>query len=323
MSARPRSTLKELDDTEEYLESAGFAKRDTAACRKYLQMAVEHAVRRPACVARAAACVLAESNAKKAKLSKRETYQAMELHAYASLDLGDLETCERHVRSLESVFPKSARVGKLLGCMLEAEGAHDDALKLYDDLLAQAPAEQRLMKRRVACLKAAGRVGDAIAALSSYLDVFMGDVAAWEELALLYVSVRKFAQAVFCWEEVIMALPQLGKHHRRMAETYYTWGGYENLKAARKYYAAALDMSTASDVRAMYGLVFVDKKLRDLERTSKGSAAASKLAAGDVAAGDLGSELGKDAAAFLPRLYQAACPGLVPLVEKQMRSAGL
>ena len=82
-------------------------------------------------------------------------------------------------------------------------------------------------------------------------------------------------------------------------------------------------MSTASDVRAMYGLVFVDKKLRDLERTSKGSAAASKLAAGDVAAGDLGSELGKDAAAFLPRLYQAACPGLVPLVEKQMRSAGL
>lgn len=320
MSARPRSTLKELDDTEEYLESAGLTKRDSAACRKYLQMVAEHAVRRPACVARAAACVLAD--AKKAKLSKRETYQAMELSAYASLDLGDVATCERHVRALESVFPKSARVGRLLGCMLEAEGRHDDAIALYDDLLAQAPAEQRLMKRRIACLKAAGRVEEAIKALTSYLDTFMGDVAAWEEAAALYAARGDFARAVFCWEEVIVAQPQLGKHHRRIAETYYTWGGLENLRAARKYYAAALDMSTASDLRAMYGLVLVDKRLKDLEKTSKGATAAAR-AAGDVAAGDLGSELGKDAAAFLPRLYQAACPGLVPVVEKQMRSAAL
>ena len=71
------------------------------------------------------------------------------------------------------------------------------------------------------------------------------------------------------------------------------------------------------------GLVLVDKKLRDLERTSKGAAAASKRVAEDVAAGDLGSELGKDAATFLPRLYEAACPGLVPVVKKQMQSAGL
>ena len=262
MSARPRSTLKELDDTEEYLESAGLTKRDSAACRKYLQMVAEHAVRRPACVARAAACVLAD--AKKAKLSKRETYQAMELSAYASLDLGDVATCERHVRALESVFPKSARVGRLLGCMLEAEGRHDDAIALYDDLLAQAPAEQRLMKRRIACLKAAGRVEEAIKALTSYLDTFMGDVAAWEEAAALYAARGDFARAVFCWEEVIVAQPQLGKHHRRIAETYYTWGGLENLRAARKYYAAALDMSTASDLRAMYGRV--EQRL-NLEKT--------------------------------------------------------
>ena len=321
MSARPRSTLKELDDTEEYLESAGLAKRDGAACRKYLQMVEEHAVRRPACVARAAACVLADAKSA-SKLSKREMYQAMELHAYASLDLGDVATCERHVRALESVFPNSTRVGRLLGCMLEAEGGHDDALKLYDDLLKQTPSEQRLMKRRAACLKAAGRVAEAIEQLVSYLDTFMGDVAAWEELALLYLSERRFKQAVFCWEEVIVAQPQLGKHHRRMAETYYTWGGYENLRNARKYYAAALDMSTASDLRAMYGLVLVDKKMRHLEKTSKAAANAAR-AAGDVAAGDLGSELGKDAAIFLPRLYKAACPGLVPVVEKQMRSAAL
>ena len=257
MSARPRSTLKELDDTEEYLESAGLTKRDSAACRKYLRMVAEHAVRRPACVARAAACVLAD--AKKAKLSKRETYQAMELSAYASLDLGDVATCERHVRALGVGLPQ-ARARRAAAGHAGGGGRHDAALALYDDLLAQAPAEQRLMKRRIACLKAAGRVEEAIKALTSYLDTFMGDVAAWTAAAL-YAARGRFAQAVFCWEEVIVAQPQLGKHHRRIAETYYTWGGWRTCAAARKYYAAALDMSTARDLRAMYGLVLVDKKL--------------------------------------------------------------
>ena len=39
----------------------------------------------------------------------------------------------------------------------------------------------------------------------------------------------------------------------------------DNLRAARKYYAAAADMSNATDARALYGLVLVDARLKKYE----------------------------------------------------------
>ena len=33
-----------------------------------------------------------------------------------------------------------------------------------------------------------------------------------------------YQQSVFCWEEVIVAQPQMHFHHRRIAEVYYTMG---------------------------------------------------------------------------------------------------
>ena len=53
------------------------------------------------------------------------------------------------------------------------------------------------MKRRIACLKAAGRVEEAIKALTSYLDTFMGDVAAWEEGRRRFTRRAGTARAVF------------------------------------------------------------------------------------------------------------------------------
>ena len=107
----------------------------------------------------------------------------------------------------------------------------------------------------------------------------------------------------------------MAHHHRRLAEVYYTWGGEENLPCARKYYAAALDMSGGSDVRALYGLALADRRLRRFEtkRSKEGSGS------GSIDAGGEGVDaLGADAAAFLQKLYAAACPELLPVVEKPM-----
>jgi hypothetical protein len=142
-------------------------------------------------------------------------------------------------------------------------------------------------------------------------------------LTLFFHIISHFAQSIFCWEEVICAQPQLAKHHRHIAEVYYTAGGVDNLTTARKYYAAALDMSTASDLRAMYGLVLVDKKLKDFEQKKNGIGNGKKSLgdASNVAQGDVGADLGKDAAAFIPKIYKVACPGLLPVVQKQLAMA--
>ena len=78
----------------------------------------------------------------------------------------------------------------------------------------------------------------------------------------MYQERGAYRQAVFCWEEVVAAEPSVHYHHRRLAECLYTLGTEEDLRAARKYYAAAVDMSNASDVRALYGLALTDNRLR-------------------------------------------------------------
>ena len=294
--------------------SKGFTAVDLATCAKYLKMVEEHGLRRPKPTYVATRLLL--DNPARAKLTKRDQYARMETHAVAALDLGDVESARRVVSSLRNVFPESLRLDRLEAMCLEAQGDHDAALKAYDAILERSPAEQRAMKRRASCLRAAGRPEAAVDALVEYLDTFMADVDAWEALAGLYTELRMYQQAVFCWEEVLVAQPQIPHHHRRMAETLVTWGGEPRLRDARRYYAAALDMSGATDVRAMYGLVLVDKRLKAVVgKRGKGKGAEEED-------GDLGSNLGEDAAAFLPRFYASAAPELKPVVERQLGVRG-
>ena len=305
---------------QEYLFSKGFEKEDVAACAKYLKMVEEHGLRRSRAVYAAAGVVM--PNAAKAKITTQDRYTIAEQLVVASLDMNDIKTARRLVDELYAVFPKSVRVGKLEGMCFEAEGKHDDAIAKYDELLEKSPAEQRVMKRKAAVYKAQGRTSDAINELTKYLDTFMGDFGAWEELATLYTEAHMYQQAVFCWEEVIAAQPQMHCHHRRIAEVYYTLGGEENMRAARKYYAAAVDMSNATDARALYGLALVEARLKKFEGGGgkKGGGGHGGGAAADE--GGWGSELATNAEKFLCTLYSHANKELLPVVQKVLKNGG-
>ena len=135
--------------------SKGFTAVDLATCAKYLKMVEEHGLRRPKPTYVATRLLL--DNPARAKLTKRDQYARMETHAVAALDLGDVESARRVVSSLRNVFPESLRLDRLEAMCLEAQGDHDAALKAYDAILERSPAEQRAMKRRASCLRAAGR----------------------------------------------------------------------------------------------------------------------------------------------------------------------
>jgi len=70
-------------------------------------------------------------------------------------------TAKRCITQLYVVFPKSARVGKLDGMRMEAEGQWEAALQKYNALLEKSPAEQRVMKRKAAVYKAQGKLPEA------------------------------------------------------------------------------------------------------------------------------------------------------------------
>ena len=304
---------------QEYLVSKGFENADLASCVKYLRMIDQHKLRRPNPVYRAASLVV--NDPKKAKVAKQDLYTHMEQLAIASLDVNDADTCDATIDVLREVFPNSSRVARLEGMSLEAKGKCDEAITKYDAVLEEFPSDQRTMKRKVAAYIGAGRDKEAIDALSKYLDTFMADVRAWEQLAGMYQERGAYAQSVFCWEEVIASEPSIHYHHRRLAEVLYTMGGDEDVRAARKYYAAAVDMSNATDVRALYGLALCDARLRKKNGKGKGG---TEVLDGD---GEVPvTELGHHAAGLLRKMYTAGTKlgkvegGMCAIVEGQLKT---
>lgn len=156
--------------------------------------------------------------------------------------------------ALQEAFPDSMRVGRLEGLALEAEGRFGEAEEVYAALLKKQPGNADAMKRRVALAKARAGPEEAIKLLTEYLEAYAADTEAWAELAELYLSLSMYKQAAYCLEELLLSAPHDAAKHLRYAEVMYTLGGTENVLAARKYFAAAVELSGGHSVRALYGL---------------------------------------------------------------------
>jgi tetratricopeptide (TPR) repeat protein len=227
-------------------------------------------------------------------------------------DVGDAANAATLCDVLESAFGKdSSRVCASRGLVLEASGRFEEAERLYARILHGNPGDQRIWKRRVGCAKskaAAAKESDGgkgvIEALCEYVQVFGADAEAWIELGLAYSARSEYARAVFCYEEVLCAMPYDPHAHRRLAEVLYTMGGLENVRDAKNHFAAALDFTTGKDVRSLYGVILCSKRLRTLDPASHD-----------------GVELADAAAERLLQRYAVENDSMLSVVRPQLKGA--
>ncbi|OQR90687.1 hypothetical protein ACHHYP_05324 [Achlya hypogyna] len=172
----------------------------------------------------------------------------------AALDIHDLDLVDSCFLALKKKFPESSRVLRLEGMIMEAQGKYAQADALYKEILAKNPANMLVQKRQVALLRAQGRTEDAIVKLNAVLRCFQTDAAGWCELSDLYLSLGNYKHAAFCYEELILLNPLDAFNHTRLAELYVTIGGNDNLRAARKHFAHALELN-GNNTRSLVGLV--------------------------------------------------------------------
>jgi len=99
----------------------------------------------------------------------------------------------------------------LAGVYAEATAADTKALEaqleVYKAQVAAVPANMVIRKRGVALLKSMGRLAEAVQVLVTLVQDNPIDAESWAELGELYVVQGLWAQAVYCFEEVLLGMP--------------------------------------------------------------------------------------------------------------------
>ncbi|CAM9898709.1 unnamed protein product [Discosporangium mesarthrocarpum] len=183
-----------------------------------------------------------------------ELWVVYEQALVAALDCADYGLANTYLAALNKKFPKSQRVGRLEGMVLEAGGKYSAALDVYNGLVEQNPANSLARKRQVAVLIAQGKTAAAVKALNAYLAEFAADMEGWLQLAKLHIGASNYEAAIFCYEELVLASPSDPLLHCRLGELYYTQGGAVNLMRARKHLSQSVDLKKVGNARALHGL---------------------------------------------------------------------
>lgn len=236
-----------------------------------------------------------------------EEWTLYEQVAIAAMDCQHLDVAKEYIKALQGKFRESKRVGRLEAMLLEAKGLWAEAEKAYSSLLEDNQFDQVIHKRRVAMAKAQGNLSGAIEWLNKYLEIFMADVDAWRELAETYVSLQMYKQAAFCYEELLLSQPTIPLYHLAYADVLYTLGGAENLHAAKKYYAATIDLTGGKNSRALFGILLCASAIAQLTR-------------GRNKDDKENSELQSLSAAALEKAYKKQSPSKVSALSSVLKS---
>eukprot|EP01029_Cantina_marsupialis_P008387 TRINITY_DN1986_c0_g1_i1.p1 TRINITY_DN1986_c0_g1~~TRINITY_DN1986_c0_g1_i1.p1 ORF type:complete len:297 (-),score=82.54 TRINITY_DN1986_c0_g1_i1:239-1129(-) len=167
-------------------------------------------------------------------------WETLEQIALGALDVGNKDIADLCVSRLQNKFPKSNRVAILDAMMLEAFGEGTEAVKLYDAIFEEDCMAINAWKRKVALASKRGQ-NAALEELGKLLNHYQTDVESWEELSSLTENAKKYGEAAFAVEEVILQQPRNVFAHIKCAQLHFkNRAGLNSLLAARGHYTIGL-----------------------------------------------------------------------------------
>jgi len=201
-----------------------------------------------------------------ASSSRGDVHARVERGVWACADAGDADGADALARATTTRFGETSRRAAFARCAAAlARGDVTRAREILDGVMAvkDGDADGRASRMKIAAARHVGDDVEATRALTAYVERYGGDERAWLELGRAHAMRCAYEEALFCYEEVMCAMPFDPSAHRRAAETLYAMGGERNLRDAKNHFAAALDFTNGRDVRAMYGVVLCARKLRE------------------------------------------------------------
>lgn len=213
-----------------------------------------------------------------------EKWQIYENLLVSCLRTGDDKSAFMCVQALLSRFGEdNERVQALRGLYREAVAKDDTELQAvldeYEALIKVNEGNMRIRKRRVALLNSMGRTQEAMRALVKIVNVSPVDAEAWAEMAELNFAQGLYDKAVYCWEEVLLIMPNAWNVHARLAEVEWMWAGaVDETKETTRLVSSSLrrycrSIELCDDyLRGYYGLKLTSSKLIEiLNKAQRGS----------------------------------------------------
>lgn len=275
-----------------------------AELRQYLKHVRDLRIRDSEAVVRWGAILLANYAS---SLPSEELWLVKEQVAIAAMDTPHTKLALQLVEQIRQQFPNSKRADRVTGMYNESQDRSDDAAEWYDKITDDQPSNPSALKRQVAMAAGSGDSAQAVKLLTSYLRLYSSDIAAWEELASMYLKASHYQQAAFCLEEALMLDAGNIRLHLLYAEVHYTIGGTTSLRVARRYFASALQLSDGTSPRALLGV----------------AASTAALSSVKGARDEDSNGLASAAAETLIARYRQQDPAKLPIMRKWLQVQGL
>lgn len=141
-----------------------------------------------------------------------EKWSAYENLFYACLETGDNASAALCYQRLRARFTlTNERIHAFSGLLNEAfakdEKSLDEYIEEYRDIIKEKPTNIVMRKRTAALLLSMGKTSDAVDEIVELLDISPIDAEAWAELGEIYFMQKLYPQAIYCYEDVLLTMP--------------------------------------------------------------------------------------------------------------------
>ena len=190
------------------------------------------------------------------------------------LEIKNFKDAHNILIKLIKEFGKDKQLLRMYGeeCEINPKGG-DVPMRNYKSLMINDQNDNESIKKYILFMKLSidlnnkQTINDYIDLWNEYLEVYMNDPFAYNELSEVYLMVNEYDKAAFCLEELLLYSPNDYKILNKLGDIYTSKNNAEDAKTAIKFYARSILIQPTP--RAFFGIQNCASIIKKLDEKTK------------------------------------------------------
>ena len=190
------------------------------------------------------------------------------------LEIKNFKDAHNILIKLIKEFGKDKQLLRMYGeeCEINPKGG-DIPMRNYKSLMINDQNDNESIKKYILFMKLSidlnnkQTINDYIDLWNEYLEVYMNDPFAYNELSEVYLMVNEYDKAAFCLEELLLYSPNDYKILNKIGDIYTSKNNAEDAKTAIKFYARSILIQPTP--RAFFGIQNCASIIKKLDEKTK------------------------------------------------------